>query len=228
MIILIKFLATIKQWFWRLGDQAMPKESAKWVSSLEPHVFWSDVHSVAGWRPQDSCVRCPQWSDKQNFKSGICKWPVLDPTRKAMILWRNVGDHWGSFCSKCHYHRCAGQACWIGRSSEGISCCFWEKKMNENILRLAFAFLLLWEVLQFGKELLCFWKCFALRLTRGLNTKGLLRWIQKNPLSWHVFWLRLFKVMPLHDHMPYEDFCCYFVGLYVNIQIWTFQLSTNL
>lgn len=53
------------------------------------------------------------------------------------------------------------------------------KKMNENILRLAFAFLLLWEVLQFGKELLCFWKCFALRLTRGLNTKGLLRWIQK-------------------------------------------------
>ena len=27
---------------------------------------------------------------------------------------------------------------------------------------------------------------------------------------------------------PYEDFCCYFVGLYVNIQIWTFQLSTNL
>ena len=181
MIILIKFLATIKQWFWRLGDQAMPKESAKWVSSLEPHVFWSDVHSVAGWRPQDSCVRCPQWSDKQNFKSGICKWPVLDPTRKAMILWRNVGDHWRSFCSKCHYHRCAGQACWIGRSSEGISCCFWEKKMNENILRLAFAFLLLWEVLQFGKELLCFWKCFALRLTRGLNTKGLLRWIQKNP-----------------------------------------------
>ena len=179
MIILIKFLATIKQWFWRLGDQAMPKESAKWVSSLEPHVFWSDVHSVAGWRPQDSCVRCPQWSDKQNFKSGICKWPVLDPTRKAMILWRNVGDHWRSFCSKCHYHRCAGQACWIGRSSEGISCCFWEKKMNENILRLAFAFLLLWEVLQFGKELLCFWKCFALRLTRGLNTKGLLRWIQK-------------------------------------------------
>ena len=226
MIILIKFLATIKQWFWRLGDQAMPKESAKWVSSLEPHVFWSDVHSVAGWRPQDSCVRCPQWSDKQNFKSGICKWPVLDPTRKAMILWRNVGDHWRSFCSKCHYHRCAGQACWIGRSSEGISCCFWEKKMNENILRLAFAFLLLWEVLQFGKELLCFWKCFALRLTRGLNTKGLLRWIQKKSAVLTCFLAASFQSNAFA--WPYEDFCCYFVGLYVNIQIWTFQLSTNL
>lgn len=137
-----------------------------------------------------------------------------------------LGDHWRSFCSKCHYHRCAGQACWIGRSSEGISCCFWEKKMNENILRLAFAFLLLWEVLQFGKELLCFWKCFALRLTRGLNTKGLLRWIQKKSAVLTCFLAASFQSNAFA--WPYEDFCCYFVGVYVNIQIWTFQLSTNL